>query len=110
MVCAALPMLAVVSLPQVVHQDYGAVTLGGWGALMFSVFFWLVVTNILWFGAIQAGGAARATAVLPIQPFLGALFAFVLLGETVTLLQIAGGVIVVLGIWLTRRRTLVLAD
>ncbi len=109
-VCAALPMLAVVSLPQVLAQDYGAVTLGGWGALVYSVFFSLVVTNVLWFGAIQAGGAARATAVLPIQPFLGAMFAFILLGETVTLLQIAGGVIVVAGIWLTRRRTLVLAD
>jgi drug/metabolite transporter (DMT)-like permease len=109
-VCAALPMLAVVSLPQVLRQDYGSVTLGGWGALIFSVFFSLVITNMLWFGAIQAGGAARATAVLPIQPFLGALFAFVLLGETVTWLQIAGGLIVVVGIWLTRRRTLVLAD
>ena len=70
-VCAALPMLAVVSLPQVLRQDYGSVTLGGWGALIFSVFFSLVITNMLWFGAIQAGGAARATAVLPIQPFLG---------------------------------------
>jgi drug/metabolite transporter (DMT)-like permease len=109
-VCAALPMLAIVSVPQVLRQDYGGVTLGGWGALVFSVFFSLVVTNVLWFGAIQAGGAARATAVLPMQPFLGAMFAFVLLGESVTPLQIAGGVIVVVGIWLTRRRTLVLAD
>jgi drug/metabolite transporter (DMT)-like permease len=109
-VCAALPMLAVVSLPQVLRQDYAAITLGGWAALVYSVFFSLVVTNVLWFGAIQRGGAARATAVLPIQPFLGALFAFVLLGETVTLLQIVGGVIVVVGIWLTRRRALVLAD
>ncbi len=109
-VCSALPMLAIVSLPQVLAQDYGAVTLGGWAALVYSVFFSLVITNVLWFGAIQAGGAARATAVMPIQPFLGALFAYVLLGETVTLLQIAGGVVVVVGIWLTRRRALVLAD
>jgi drug/metabolite transporter (DMT)-like permease len=107
-VCAALPMLAVVSIPQVLAQDYGSVTLGGWSAMLYSVFFSLVITNVLWFGAIQAGGAARATAVLPIQPFLGALFAFILLGETVTPPQIAGGVIVVVGIWLTRRRVLVI--
>ena len=104
--CAAVPMLTVVGLPQVVHQDYGAITLGGWGALVFSVFFGLVFTNILWFGAIHRGGAARATAVMPIQPFLGALFAFVLLDETVTLQQMLGGVVIVLGIWLTRRRPL----
>jgi len=102
--CAAVPMLTVVALPQVVHQDYGAITLGGWGALIFSVFFGLVFTNILWFGAIHRGGAARATAVMPIQPFLGALFAFALLGETVSLQQMLGGVVIVLGIWLRRRR------
>lgn len=107
--CAAVPMLTVVALPQVVHQDYGAITLGGWGALIFSVFFGLVFTNILWFGAIHRGGAARATAVMPIQPFLGALFAFALLGETVSLQQMLGGVVIVLGIWLTRRRPLSVA-
>jgi drug/metabolite transporter (DMT)-like permease len=105
--CAAVPMLTVVGLPQVVHQDYGAITLGGWGALIFSVFFGLVFTNILWFGAIHRGGAARATAVMPIQPFLGALFAFVLLDERVTLAQVVGGLVIVLGIWLTRRRSVV---
>jgi len=105
--CAAVPMLTIVGFPQVVHQDYGAITLGGWGALLFSVFFGLVFTNILWFGAIHRGGAARATAVMPIQPFLGAPFAFALLGESVTVLQVAGGLVVVLGIWLTRRRPVV---
>ena len=105
--CAAVPMLTIVGFPQVVHQDYGAITLGGWGALLFSVFFGLVFTNILWFGAIHRGGAARATAVMPIQPFLGALFAFALLGESVTVLQVAGGLVIVLGIWLTRRRPVV---
>jgi drug/metabolite transporter (DMT)-like permease len=105
--CAAVPMLTIVGFPQVVHQNYGAITLGGWGALLFSVFFGLVFTNILWFGAIHRGGAARATAVMPIQPFLGALFAFVLLGESVTVLQVAGGLVIVLGIWLTRRRPVV---
>jgi len=44
---------------------------------------------------------------MPIQPFLGALFAFALLGESVTVLQVAGGLVIVLGIWLTRRRPVV---
>ncbi len=78
---SAVPMLTVISLPQVIHQNYGAITPGGWAALVFSVFFGLVFTNILWFGAIHRGGAARATAVMPIQPFLGALFAFVAAGR-----------------------------
>ena len=109
-VCAALPMLAVVSLPQVVRQDYGGVTLGGWGALVFSVFFSLVVTNVLWFGAIQAGGAAarHCGAADPALPRRAVRVRAARRERDAAADR--GGVIVVVGIWLTRRRTLVLAD
>ncbi len=99
---AALPMMAVICLPQVLAQDYGVISGGGWAALGYSLVFSLVLSNITWFGAIHRGGASRAAAVLPLQPFLGALFAFVLLGETLTPLQVVGGGVVVGGIWLTR--------
>jgi drug/metabolite transporter (DMT)-like permease len=99
---AALPMMAVICLPQLIAQDYGAISGGGWAALAYSLVFSLVLSNMTWFGAIHRGGASRAAAVLPLQPFLGAVFAFILLGETLTPLQIAGGAVVVGGIWLTR--------
>jgi drug/metabolite transporter (DMT)-like permease len=92
------------SAGQVVHQDYGSLTAGAWAAIVYSLFFSLVFTNILWFGAIHRGGAARATAVLPLQPFLGAIFAVLLLGEHLTPLQVAGGAVIIAGITFTRRR------
>jgi drug/metabolite transporter (DMT)-like permease len=92
------------SLGQVVHQDYGSLSTGAWAALVYSLFFSLVFTNILWFGAIHRGGASRATAVLPLQPFLGALFAVILLGEHLGPLQVVGGAVIIAGIAFTRRR------
>ena len=43
-------------------------------------------------------GAARATLYMYLQPFLGALFAAILLGEQITALQVAGGAVIVLGV------------
>ena len=98
------PMLVPFAWNQLATQDYGAITLGGWGALLFSLFFSLVFTNILWFGAIHRDGAARTVAFTPLQPFLGAMFAFALLGESLAPLQMLGGAVIIGGIVLSRRR------
>jgi drug/metabolite transporter (DMT)-like permease len=99
-----VPMMLPFSFRQVVGQDYGALSTGAWASLVYSLFFSLVFTNIMWFTAIHRGGAAKATAVMPLQPFLGAIFAFLLLGEHLAWLQLAGGVVIVAGIMLTRIR------
>jgi drug/metabolite transporter (DMT)-like permease len=62
-----------------------------------------VVTNILWFKAIDQVGPSRATLVANLQPFIAALFAVLLLSETITPLQICGGVLIAGGIALARR-------
>jgi drug/metabolite transporter (DMT)-like permease len=97
------PMMLPFAWGQLASQDFGAISVGGWSALVYSLFFSLVFTNIMWFGAIHAGGAARATALLPLQPVIGAGVAAVFLGERIGLLELVGGAIVVVGIILTRR-------
>jgi drug/metabolite transporter (DMT)-like permease len=102
--CLGTPMMLPFAFNQIVGQHYGALSAGAWGAIVYSLFFSLVFTNILWFTAIHRGGAAKATAVLPLQPFLGAFFAYLLLGERLAVLQLAGGAVIVAGIVLTRIR------
>jgi drug/metabolite transporter (DMT)-like permease len=97
------PLLIPFAGGQLTSQDFGAISAGGWSALVFSLFFSLVFTNILWFGAIHKGGASRATALLPLQPVVGALVAGVFLGERIAMVELVGGVIVVAGIIITRR-------
>ncbi len=95
--------IALVGTPQTASQDYG---LGWeiWVLLVLATLGPLVLTNILWFRALHGIGASRATLIANLQPFVSAVVAVVLLSETMTLLQVAGGVLIGGGILLARRR------
>ena len=75
-----------------------------WALLVFAVFGPLVLTNILWFKAVDRVGPSHATLFANAQPFVAVIFAVLLLGETLSWLQIVGGVAIGIGIWLARRR------
>ena len=96
--------LAAVSASQLQHQDYGA--LGGeiWLLLAFAVLGPLVLTNVLWFTAIDRVGPSHATLFANLEPFVAAVFAFLLLSEHLSSTQIGGGVAIALGILLAGRR------
>ena len=68
------------------------------------------VPNILYFTAIHRVGASRAALYTYLEPFLDALFAVLMLGDRVTLLQFAGGAIVVTAIAFGRPRQLAVAE
>ena len=91
-------MLAPVGVPQAVSQNWSGVHGLDIAAWMYSAIFPLVVTNLLFFRALRRIGAARATLYMYLQPFLGALFAAALLGERVTAVEVAGGVVIVAGV------------
>ena len=95
--------IAAVGSRQTVAQDY---SLGWeiWALLVFATLGPLVLTNVLWFRSLHRIGASRATLVANLNPFLAAVFALVLLDERMTLLQVAGGVLIGGGILLARRR------
>jgi len=76
-----------------------------WVIFVVSVFGPLVLTNVLWFTAIDRVGPSRASLFANLQPFLGALFALLLLSERMTPLQIAGGLAIAVGIVLARGRS-----
>ena len=94
--------LAVSAATQLARQDWDA--LGGlaWAAFVYSLFFSLVLTNVMWFTAIDRVGAARSSLYANLQPFLGAVFALLVLSEEMSALQIAGGFVIGAGIVLAR--------
>jgi drug/metabolite transporter (DMT)-like permease len=97
----AVPLL-VTAARQLVEQDWGALSTLAWLCWVYSLFFSLVFTNVMWFTAIDRVGAARASLYANLQPFLGAFFALVVLSEEMTPLQFAGGFIIGAGILLAR--------
>jgi drug/metabolite transporter (DMT)-like permease len=75
-----------------------------WSLFSFAVLGPLVITTVLWYRTLDRIGAARATLAANLHPFVAALFAVVLLSETMTLVQVAGGFLIALGIVLARAR------
>jgi len=92
------------ALPALASQDYAKVTLEGWGALAYAVVLSGVVANLLYFREIDKIGPSRAAMFGYLPVFLGVVFAVVLLGERVTLLQLAGGLVVIGSVALNRSR------
>ena len=99
-VIGTVPLL-IVGSQQLVTQDYafGALI---WLSLAFAVLGPLVAANLLWFGAISRVGPSRASVFANLQPFLAAFFSVLILSESMTRLQIAGGITIAAGILLSR--------
>jgi drug/metabolite transporter (DMT)-like permease len=100
---AAWAGILLVGLPQTTDQELG---LGWevWALLLFATLGPLVLTTVMWFRVIHRIGASRATLVANLQPFLAAIFALVLLSESISALQVVGGALIAGGILTARRR------
>ena len=87
---------------QLAHQSFD---LGGlvWLGFVFAVCGPLVLTNLLWFTAIDRVGPSRASLFANLQPFLAAIVALVVLHEQITMVQVAGGFAIAGGIVLASR-------
>jgi drug/metabolite transporter (DMT)-like permease len=104
---AATVALFVAGSRQLADQSFhfGALV---WIGFAFAVLGPLVITNLLWFTAIDRVGPSRAALFANLQPFLAALVALALLSEPITTVQIVGGVAIAGGIVLAPRQRPVL--
>jgi drug/metabolite transporter (DMT)-like permease len=95
--------LALAGSHQLANQSFhfGALV---WLGFAFAVLGPLVTTNLLWFTAIDRVGPSRASLFANLQPFLAALIALLLLSETITTVQVFGGLAIGGGIVLASRR------
>ena len=89
--------------PQIASQDFHLDPLV-WVIFGVAVVGPLVITNVLFFTAINRVGPSRSSLYTNLQPFLGAVFAVWLLSETMVAAQLVGGVLIAVGIVLARRR------
>jgi LPXTG-motif cell wall-anchored protein len=95
--------VAATGFTQTAHQSFDFSRLV-WLCLVYATLGPLVLTNILWFKAVDQVGPSRATLVANLQPFIAAIIALVLLSETMSWVQVLGGVLIGGGIFLARRR------
>ena len=100
---AAWVAIVITGIPQTSEQswDLGAEI---WLLLVLATLGPLVLTNVLWFRSIHRIGANRATLAANLQPFVAAVLAVILLSEPLSWIQVAGGLLIALGILAVRRR------
>src|SRR5215210_2965604 len=89
--------VAATAAPQLASQDWN---LGWeiWALLVYAVLGPLVLTNILWFKALDRVGPSHATLFANLQPFVAVVFAVLLLSEHISWLQVVGGLAIGAGI------------
>jgi len=108
---AMIVPFALISIGQLGDQNYGHLGWLVWLGLAYAIVGPLALTNLLWFTAIDRVGPSRASLFANSQPFLAAIIAALVLSEHISSLEIAGGVAIMLGILVERRRpSLVPAD
>jgi drug/metabolite transporter (DMT)-like permease len=87
----------------VLHIRWARVTLGAWGGLAFMVGLGTVVAYLFYAFALTELSASRAAAFAYLQPVVAALLGVWLLGEKITLRVVAGGALILLGVYLAER-------
>lgn len=101
LLAVTVPLFAIGS-HQVANQSFHFRPLV-WVAFAFAVLGPLVITNLLWFTAIDRVGPSHASLFANLQPFLAAIIALLVLSESITAVQIAGGLALGAGIVLAPR-------
>jgi drug/metabolite transporter (DMT)-like permease len=99
---AGAPGLVLAGLPEIVRMDWGAVGLGGWGALAYSTMLSLVVAYLIWNRSVQVVGPSRTVVYMCLTPLIAVAAAAVLLGERPRPLQGVGALLIISGVVLTR--------
>jgi len=89
---------------ELLRQPWSTVSLLSWAALAFSALISGGVAFTLWYQGVKRIGVTRTIVYHYIVPFVAVLFAALFLGERITLLQIAGGISILAGVYLVQRR------
>jgi drug/metabolite transporter (DMT)-like permease len=101
MLCGSL-FLLVVSVPELVAQQWSHISWGTWLAVAFSAVPAAGIAYVIWFKSIGEIGASRTVIYNNLIPPVAILIALMTLGERLTALQALGAAIVLGGVILTR--------
>lgn len=101
MIGGAVP-LVVLAWPQVSQTHWSALPLLGWGAIVYSGLFSLVIAYFFWYHGVRVIGPTRAAMYSNLQPVIAVLVAWVMLSEIPTPWQVIGMIAILAGLALTR--------
>jgi drug/metabolite transporter (DMT)-like permease len=95
--------LTAVALPNALSLSWGDVGIEYYLAAVASGALSIAAANVLWTFGVKKIGPRRTSAFNNLVPVLAIVLAYVTLGEKVSVLQIAGASVTLLGVWFARR-------
>ena len=98
------PLLLLISFPQLLSLQWGSVGAGPWAAVAFSAVFATAFTFAAWQRGISRIGANRVLVYQYLITVVGVTSGIVFFGETLGINKIAGGVVILIGVYLARRQ------
>jgi len=102
-VLAALPVLLVVGALYAPSVAWSAVDGWAWGGLLFSGGLAVGLMFVFWNQGVRRVGSSNTAVYYYLVPVVALIAGVVLLGEPITVLQVAGGGLIIGGLVLVRR-------
>ncbi|MCS7182815.1 MAG: DMT family transporter [Thermoanaerobaculum sp.] len=99
---AGTPVLVVIALPQLLQQNWKDLPWQAWGAVAFSGVLAIGLGYFVWNYALRKLGSTRTAVYSNATPVVAAVVAWLTLGERPSLGQLAGAVLVLFGVVITR--------
>ncbi len=84
------------------RQTWNSISGASWAAFLYSSVLAIALSYVIWYSSVRRVGNTKTGIYNYITPVLTVFFAHLFLGESVTLGQMAGAVIILLGFYLTR--------
>lgn len=94
--------LVVLATPAFLATDWSSVGLAAWLGVLYSGALAIALAYIMWNRGVQRVGAARTGVYANLTPVLVALIAWLVRGDPLTVSHVAGAIIILTGITLTR--------
>lgn len=99
----ALPFLLAIGVPYYSSVDWAQVTWVHWGSILYSGGLATGIAIALWNNSVSSVGASETAVYGNLVPIVAVASGFFLLGETITVSQAIGGVLVIGGVLMMRR-------
>mgnify|MGYP003108940147 CR=1 FL=1 len=95
-------ILSLIGLSNILAQDWGGITAYGWGIWAITMVFGAVLAFVWYCAGILRLGVTKGMVYSFFVPVVAILSSVLILGESISLVQIIGAVVILLGVLLTR--------
>jgi len=103
-VAIGTPPLILVSIPSLKEQNWSSVSMLGWLSLTYSFCFAIAIGYVVWYTGVSRIGSARTALYENLITVIAVAFAWLILSESMTLIQVLGMALVFTSLYLARRK------